>query len=300
MKKREVKKIRKNTHRVLYMVLFLALVSLLVVSVVNSLFVNHPDRINVVFYGEKTAFYSFGKTDNINYFTYMYPDFKMLIPGGYGYYRVGALGKLISLEKKPDLFIRGFSTVNSTFVNFYFYPPSDKIYYGDKNSSSVFFPSLSQIWFRASNTNLLDRVYIWLLFATAKKSDFANLAADVVKNQQQKKLVDESGLPKRYQGFFYQKTYRDEMKSVQIIYTKQYNSAVIISQILEGSGIRVVDISQGNKQPKVCVVSEEGSSLSQTAKDLAKFFHCDLIKAKTRVSDIILDLGNQEAAWSGE
>lgn len=299
MKKREVKNIRKNTHIALYIVLFLAFVSFLVVSVVNSLFINHSDRVNMVFYGEKTAFYSFGKTDNINYFTYMYPDLKMLIPGGYGYYRVGALGKLISLEKKPDLFIRGFSTVNSTFVNFYFYPPSDKIYYGDKNSPSVFFPSLSQIWFGASNASLLDRAYIWLMFATVKKSDFANLAPDVVKNQQQKKLVDESALPKRYQGFFYQKTYRDEMKSVQIIYTKEYSSAVIIGQILEGSGIRVVDISQGNKQPRVCVISEEGSSFSQTSKDLSKFFHCDLVKAKTRVSDIILELGDQETAWSG-
>ncbi len=300
MKKREVKNFRKNTYQVLYIVLSLSLLSFLIVAIVNSLFVNHPDRINVVFYGDKTAFYSLGKTDNINYFTYMYPDLKILVPGGYGYYRVGALGKLISLEKKPDLLITGFSEATSTLVNFYFYPPGDKIYYGDSGSSSVFFPSLSQIWLGVSNASFLDRIYLWLMFTTAKKSDFASLEADVVKNQQQKRLLDENGLSKRYQGFFYQKTYRNEMKSVQIIYTKKYTSALMIGQILEGSGIRVVDISQDSKQPRVCIVSEDKESFSRSAKDLAKFFHCDLVRAKTRVSDIILVLGNQEGAWSEE
>jgi len=283
----------------LYIVLFLALFSFLLVSIINSLFINHPDRINLVFYGEKTAFYSWGKTDNVNYFAYMYPDLKIFIPGGYGYYRIGALGKLVSLEKKPDLFIRGFSAATSTLVNFYFYPPSDKIYYGNENSTSIFFPSLAQIWLGASNASLLDRIYIWLMFATAKKSDFANLASDVIKNHQQEKLLNQDGLSKRYQGFFYQKTYRNEMKTVQIIYTKEYLGAVIVNQMLEGSGIRVVDISQGEKQPKVCVVSEEGS-FSQTAKDIAKFFHCSLTGGKTRTSDIILELGSQESAWSGK
>lgn len=300
MKKREVGNIRKSTHRVLYILLSLALLSFLVVSIANSLFINHPDRINVVFYGEKTAFYSWGKTDNINYFTYVYPDLKIVIPGGYGYYRVGALGKLVSLEKKPDLFIRGFSAATSTLVNFYFYPPGDKIYYGNENSPSVFFPSQGQIWFGASNTSLLDKIYFWLMFVSAKKSDFANLSTDVVKNHQQDRLLDENGLSKRYQGFFYQKTYRNEKKSVQIIYTNEYKSALIINRILEGSGIRVVDISQENKQPRVCIVSEDERSFSQTARDLSKFFHCNLTRAKTRVSDIILELGDQETIWSVE
>lgn len=300
MKKREAKAIRKSAQFFVYLILAAVLLGFIGYSLFNSLFFKRPDRINVVFYSEKTALYSWGKTDNINYFTYLYPDLKVLVPGGYGYYRVGALGKLISLEKKPELMTRAFSTATSSFVNYYFYPQGEKIYYGGAATDTVFFPTFKQIWLNASNANILDRFYLWLMFALGKKADFAAIDTYPIKSKQEQRLLDESALGKRYQGFFYHKTYRNEKKSVQIIYTKEYNSAVVISRILGGVGIRVVDISQEEKQPKDCTITEVGEGFSQTAKDLAHFFNCKIVKAKTRLSDIILELGSQESAWRGE
>ncbi len=297
MKKREAKILKESTHTLVYTVLFIALLSLVIVSVANSLFFKHPDRINVVFYGEKTALYSWGKTNGVNYFLPMYSDLKILVPGGYGYYRVGALGKLISLEKKPELLTRAFSSTVSNFVNYYFYPKGNSIYYGKTPAPIVYFPSFYQIWFSPSNTSFIDKFYFWLIFTFAKRSDFISLETYPTKSLGQEILLDEENFAKRYQGLFYYKTYRDEKRVVQIIYTKEYDSAVTVSRILEGVGIRVVDISQQNKQPKVCAIYEGETSFSQTAQDLSRFFHCKLVKGKTGVSDIILELADVEALW---
>lgn len=300
MKKRAPRAIRNSTQLAIYLILLVVGIFFIGRSFYNSLFVKHPDRISVVVYGQKTALYSLGKTDRTNYFTYIYPDLKVVVPGGYGYYRIGALGKLISLEKKPELMTRIFSMASSSFVNYYFYPKSEAIYYGGQETDEVFLPKVKQIWLDASNASLFDRLYLWLTFATAKKSDFSNRDSYPIKNQQQEKLLDDSNMAKRYQGFFYHKTYREEKKTVQIIYSEDYNSAVIVSRILEGSGIRVVDISQEDTQPEVCTLTEEGERYSKTAKDLATFLHCKRISGKARVSDIILELADQEQVWSRE
>ena len=297
MKKREAKALKESTYTLIYTVLFIVFLSLVVVSIANSLFFKHPDRINVVFYGEKTAIYSWGRTNNVNYFLPMYPDLKILVPGGYGYYRVGALGKLISLEKKPELFTRSFSSTSSNFIDYYFYPKGDSIYYGKTPDLTVYFPSFYQIWFSPSNTYFIDKLYLWLVFTFAKRSDFISIRTYPTKSIGQETLLDEENFAKRFQGLFYYRTYRDEKRVVQIMYTKEYKSAVIASRILEGVGIRVVDISQQDKQPKVCAVYEGGERFSQTAQGLSHFFHCKLVKGKTGVSDIILDLGDTETLW---
>ena len=66
----------------------------------SSLFSQKKDRVNIVFYGKNTVYYSLGKYDGVHYFISFYPDVKVKVPGGYGNYRVGGLGKLVELEKK--------------------------------------------------------------------------------------------------------------------------------------------------------------------------------------------------------
>ncbi len=300
MRKRDANAIKKLTHISIYLLLSLVVLFFLTVAIIKSLFFSHADRINIVFYGQNTALYSLGKTDNVNYFMPVYPDLKILVPGGYGYYRIGALGKLVSLEKKPDLLKRTFSSISSSLVNYYFYSPSDAIYYGSSSRGQVFFPSFSQIWFSSSNTPLLDRLYFWLFFSLTKKADFSTLEVYPIKKGQQAVQLDEEGIAQRYQGFLYHKTYRNENKTIQIIYTNDYTSAATISRILEGVGVRVADISKSDKQPKVCGVYEEGENWSQTSRDLAAFFDCQLNKGKTGVFDIILKLANREPDWSGQ
>jgi hypothetical protein len=103
---------------------------------------------------------------------------------------------------------------------------------------------------------------------------------------------------KNYQGLFYKKTYRQENLTVQIFYTKKYNVADLISQILEGEGIRVVDIS--NKESdlkKGCRVYYSSKNKSQTVLDIGRFFDCFLEKKETPISDIIIILGSLEKNW---
>src|SRR5689334_15962905 len=75
----------------------------------SALTIFKKDRVNIVVYGQNTAFYSIGLSDAGNYIVPFYPDLKIELPGGYGMYRVGAIGKLVELEKKPDILRRSFS-----------------------------------------------------------------------------------------------------------------------------------------------------------------------------------------------
>ena len=103
----------------IYIILAVLTVSYLVykgIQVFNrSLFNQDKDRINLVVYGPETAFYSIDRSENRHYVMYFPPDLKMQVPGGYGNYRVGSLGKLAKLDENPEIFKKtfAFSTVAS-------------------------------------------------------------------------------------------------------------------------------------------------------------------------------------------
>ena len=86
----------------------------------SSLFSQKKDRVNVVFYGKNTVYYSLGKYDGVHYFISFYSDVKVKVPGGYGNYRIGGLGKLVELEKS-DIFRKTFSVTTASTVDRYFF-----------------------------------------------------------------------------------------------------------------------------------------------------------------------------------
>ena len=98
----------------------LIVLSLIVGSFRQSLFIKSRDRVNVLFYNRQVNLFSIGKDDNINYLVQFYPDIKVPVPGGYGIYRIGALGKMVLLEKKPELLKKTFAGVTSSFIDIYF------------------------------------------------------------------------------------------------------------------------------------------------------------------------------------
>ncbi len=298
MKKREIKTARLAFLKLSFLVIGLILFTVLIRALSASLFFHHPDRINILIYGERTMYFSVSTADSVNYVFIFYPDLKILVPGGYGEYRVGALGKLISLEKKPELFEKAFSSATSSFTNYYFYSGSSEVYYGVKTEAEFRFPLFKQLFLSHSNASFLDRMYLYVFFLTSKKSDYNIIDQFKIQKRQDEKILSVEDLAKRYQGFFYQKSYRDEDKTVQIIYTIKYKSAQLISSILEGNGIRVVDISQDVNSPRVCLVIEATEHHSKTAIEIASFFSCELKNKKTTVSDILFELGNRENDWS--
>jgi len=266
----------------------------------SSAFFQRKDRINLVISQDQIAVYSLGLVDRVNYFIPFYPDLDVIIPGGYGFYRLGALAKLVSLEKNPDLFRKTYSMITSSFVDFYFYPSvsSDKIeiIFGEKKRDFLL-PRFYLIFFAKSNARFFDRVFLYLQFLGKTKGQYKIISDPPTKIEGNRRVFSSNNFFETYQGIFYKKTYRSEQLNVQIVYTKSYKTAQFLTQILEGEGIRVVDLSQSEIKVKNCEVFEDKKKFSETAKSVSQFFGCRLSVGKTGAYDIILKLGEAEEEW---
>lgn len=260
----------------------------LIFSLANSLFIIRRDRVNLLLHSkDRITYYSISTTDEVNYIIYFRPDSKIIVPGGYQRYRFGALAKLASLDKNPELLKKAYSSATSSFTDFYFYSSQPEILYGTSIPGGVYFPKFSELFFYNSNANLLDRIYIWYRFLTSGKAQFTQISSPRV----------EEDFAKLYQGFFYNRTYRHERRLAQIIYTKKYRTADLIGRVLEGNGIQVVDISYKERPHNTCIVIESSSKFSQTAKDISKYFKCKLQTGQTGTFDILFILGDNEDYW---
>lgn len=264
----------------------------------SSLFSQKKDRVNIIFYGQNTMYYSLGKYDGVHYFISFYPDVKVKVPGGYGNYRVGGLGKLVALEKKDDILRKTFSVTTASTVDRYFYLPSPVIFYGkdEMDEDTLVLPSLKEIFLSKSNSNMFDRLFVFFQFLGKRNRQFSLIDYKSLLGTDEEFFQDKD-FAKKYQGFLYNRIYRREQKTVQIQYEKSYKTALFISKIIEGDGIRIVDLSDSNPVVKECEVVEEGRSFSQTSTDMATFFGCTLKRGQTPSSDIIIKLGSVEKEW---
>jgi len=274
-----------------FLIIFFWLIFFIVLNLKSSIFLNKKERVNLVFYGPKTVVYSLSLNNDLTYLIYYPVNLSLLVPGGYGFYRVGALGKLIFLEKKPDLFKKVFSANNSFFVDLYFYPKKNEIYFDEKNDKKIW-PTVSEIFFNRSNANFVDRLlvfyYLWL-----KKPNFYQTIS--ISNQ---KKFDQNDFFKKNIGTFYKKIYRQENLTIQILYNRNYQTAKLLAQILEGEGIRVVDLSQKKLDlNQSCQIVTSLKIKTQTVKDIKQFFSCSFKSGETPVSDIIIKLGKLEKDW---
>lgn len=263
----------------------------------TSLLLSGKERVNLVFYGEKIQFYSLGSRDNLHYALAFYPDLKIEVPGNYGYYRAGALGKLVKLEKKPEILKRSFSLLTNTFTDFYFLSKETDIYYGKDKVDKVAIPSPSDIFLTQSNATLIDRIYIFITLWGKRPTDFTLLKSIASRDQNNDNLFSQDVFFKSYQGYFYQRSLRAENKNIQIIYNDSLKTAGLIGRILEGSGIRVSDMTAATEIKKECQIKENIFPHSKTARVLASFFRCRLVKDKTGLYDILFIVGYRESEW---
>lgn len=307
--KGQVKGKRKDTgkqKKIIYVLavafIFIYIASLLIRDISQSLFIQKPDRINIVVYGEYPVFYSFGVREVGNYAISFYPDLKVQIPGGYGQYRIGALGKFIKLEKKPELLTSTFTSITSTFISYYFYPDSDEVFYGGKSDDEqVAKPNIKDIFLMKSNASFIDKLYLIYLLHQLQSGNVYDMDYLPYEQVKDDTIFKNSTFIERYIGYFYQKTYRKDNMNVQIIYSESYSTADNIASILNGNGILVGDISRKDTADKKCIVIQnEDQEYSITSRDIAEFFNCDLKKGKTDVYDILLVLGNLETTWEVE
>lgn len=275
----------KTKYFILIFVIFLSLI-FLYKNISTSVFLKNKERVNIVFYGPNSFYLSFSKI-GLNYLIKVSPDTKLLIPGGYGYYRNGALGKLAGLEKKPEIIKKAYSGATSSFIDLYFYT-IDKIYYKN-DEKNLSFPKAKSVLFDKSNANFIDRLILFFKIITSKISDFKIIDID-------SDNFDQEVFNKSYQGIFYKKIYREKMPTVQIFYKKSYRTAYFLSQIIAGEGIRVVDLTEDEKSDRVCQVITK--NIDMVAKSLASYFNCQVKKGEPSISDIILKLNNLEIDWA--
>jgi len=271
-------------------------------QLVESAFFIKEDRVNILLYSSQAIYFSFEKGGEVHYVTTFNADSRTAVPGGYGIYRMGALGKLILLEKNPELLKRTFSRITGSMIDFYFYPKTEEIYYGDKENIRI--PSFREVFFLSSNANIFDRIYIYMQFIGKHNTDFEEIRIKKIQTGDSILLSDMT-FARQYLGYFYHKSLRKENKTVQLLYKDTYIAAASMSRVIDGEGIRVVDIDinqNSNSKLKLkespCIVKENTQkNYSRTAKEIAQFFHCILIKGKGRVSDIVVELGKMEGEW---
>lgn len=262
------------------------------------------DRVNVVFYGEHPSIISIGYEDRVNYIGFFDQGSAVYVPGGYGNYKLGALGRLLELEKNPTLLQKTFSSVLSTYIDFYFYPKKSRIYSFDPppGKQEFFIPRLSllDVFFTYNyNTNagFFDRLQLFITMLDKKRTDFSRLVIKSVTDEVGDRIFMESRFDKKYQGYFYEKTLRDEGKSVQILYTN-YKSATILTRIIEGEGIRVADLTKNKKPTQQCILQEAQEKPSHAATFLQSILGCKREKGTVEDADILLILGEKlEREW---
>lgn len=264
----------------------------------QSAFFHQKRRINILFYSHFPLYLSLERGGDIHYAATFDSDSRTYVPGGYGIYRIGGLGKMIKIEKKPEIIPRTFSRITGSMVDFAFYQSSGEVYYGTKEEFRL--PPIHQLFFMSSNARFFDRVFIALVLLGKDEYDFDHIEMKKTKTQDAVLLSDDA-FQEKYLGYFYDKSLRSENKTVQILYSKSYQAASTISRIIDGEGMRVSDIDVDSFQQapaSSCEVVESGSSHSKTALRIAAFFSCSLKKGKTRLSDIILLIGKQaERDW---
>lgn len=285
---------------------FLILYSIFIIakSFRNSIFFNKPDRVDVIYYGPKTALLSFGLEDNVNYIAFFGNDTKITVPGGYGRYNVGSLGRLSDLEKKPVIIKKAFSDATSNYIDFYLLPKKSTIFFGDKNKEDEFFvPKLNIVdvflnYRFLSDAGFLDRLFLFLQMQNARKADFLEINTNVYEEGSDK-FFSEEDFARAYKGYFYQKTLRNEEKNIQILY-RNYKTAQSISRIIEGEGIQVADLNITDINLKGCLLKTGEEKISRTSLYLVNRFGCTLKKSPTGGYDIIMILGaDVENDWEG-
>jgi hypothetical protein len=292
------KKRNKNIFEffIIFFIIFSCLILFIFREITSSVFLKGRDKVNIIFYGEKTRFFSIDRK-NINYELTFSNLIKVVVPGGYNIYKVGAIGKLVSLEKDPNLFKKTFSATTSSLVDLYFYQKKAAIYFEDINSEHN--PNIKEIFFFTSNANIIDRFIIFSIFSSNDKDNFQIIDLEPFYLEKNGNIFDNNLFYKKYQGSFFQKIYRSENINIQIIYQKSYKTAQLISQMIEGEGIRVVDLSnQKYKSNKCMLISNKSIISSKTFKLLQDYFKCNVRVGETTVSDIIFQLGELEKEWA--
>lgn len=266
-------------------------------SLRQSIILDARDRVNIIFYNSKPLFLSFGLTDKVNYIMSPQHDLIVQVPGGYGQYPAGSVGRLSDIEKKPELIQRAISSSISGYTDYYVTPKTHEVYEDLKNEETEYNKiKLIQHLFSPnnnSNMTIFDKIFIASSIMKSRQSDFIELkpVEKPEKGEDNTVAFYEKGFQKKYKGFFFHQSLREEGLSVKILYYSD-SAAVILSRIIEGEGIRVVDLSILDEISKErCTIQHNLRKKTKTVRFLSKQFQCRVEKGDVEGADIIMVIG---------
>lgn len=266
-------------------------------SLRQSIILDARDRVNVIFYNSNPLFLSFGLTDEVNYIMSPQHDLIVQVPGGYGQYPAGSVGRLADIERKPELIQRAFSSSISGYTDYYVTPKKHEVYEHSQSEETEYKKvKLIQQLFSPnnnSNMNFFDKIFIGISIARNRQSDYVELKPVEKPGEGVDSSVAfyEKGFQKKYKGFFFHQSLREEALSTKILYYSD-SAAVTLSRIIEGEGIRVVDLSKLDDVGKErCVIQHNLDKKTKTVQFLSKQFQCRVEKGEIEGADIIMILG---------
>lgn len=258
------------------LLVFLILGTVLYRDYSQSFFSSTSGRINIGVWGEHTYVLSLGKTTRQHYIFIFENSHVIDVPGGLKSYKIGALGKLAYLENDPNLFVKALSQGSGIIIHKALYKDTDTIYYDEEESISRLNEVMNDLQLdvlKAGDLNLFDRIFVYTTLAQARPSQI-----NVIKMGEEAPKV----------GALLDKAFRNEKKLVQILFVSSESTAVFLSKMLENTGIRVADISQGESDRGVqkCSVVESGTEFSQTSIFMSTYFGCSLVKGNTGLYEV--------------
>lgn len=268
------------------LLMFLVLACLTFMNYLQSLFNTSLTRVNIAVWGKRSYVISLGKTARQHYI-FLFPNsYEVQVPGGLRGYKIGSLGKLAKLEQDPQLFAKAMGQGSKVFIHKSLHDDSGAIYDDDSWLASVKFAQIKddivQAVFKSGDLTLFDRLFLYLTIREARPSQTTLVRV--------KDTVPELLL--------YDKVFRNEKKLVQMSYAHSERTALFIAQLLENSGIRVADITQGSSPRPKCAIIESGDAHSQTSRFLSSYFGCELLHGDTGLYEIKWQLDEKvEKEW---
>lgn len=300
---REKKRVVKLTYLVAGVILLYFCLSI-GAEFFSSIYFDRPERISVVFYSKRPFLLSFGLADNVDYVVSFDNDHKVLVPGGYGRYAIGSIGKLSQLEKRPELISQAFSSITSSFVDWYFLPNNVAVYDLLDEDSQDFSKKLfiKTIFDRQTKTNakFFDKLYLSYLIFNHRRQDFIVVSASSIKTENNEKIFSETSFSRKVNGFFFQKSLREESAEVKLYYTS-YSAAQNLSRVMQGSGIRVVDLENSTLaggEECTLVYDQNSTAYKKTARYLKKRLNCNLKPGTVKGATLAIYLNREiETIW---
>lgn len=278
---------KKKTITIGIIIVFVYIVYFLFNSLNKSLIFKTSGRYTYVIYNEKPFVISFNFTDKLHTYIELDNSEEIIVPGGYGKYRIGSLGKLAFLKKDYSIIDRAISNYISARINGSLIQNDGSIYEDLKDDTKINKNTLKQLFLidHISNIPFFDRWYILSQILIYNRS--ANKLEKISKNQ------------KDITGRLYDKVLRNDNKTIQIMYSS-YNSASVLARIMDGSGARVVDMLSLDSpyDYSECEIIDSSDPVSITSQYMRDFFGCSLKRGKTQLSDIIIILNKKiEEKW---